>query len=124
VFNLQLVTMILRINYSDESEPPNVKMEDEKTEDLLQKSEILKNIAPFAATQIPAEWINETFNIPIPDPGVKTLQPPQPTGFEAKPEPQKPQPNGDVAAKLSEIHKITDDAQFELALKAAYDKQK
>src|SRR5438105_15791777 len=112
--------MILRFNYGDESEPPHVTLQDEKVEDLMQKSEILKNIAPFAATQIPAEWINETFNIPIPDPGVKTLQPPQLTGFGSKPEPQKPQPNGDVAAKLSEIHKITDDAQFELALKAAY----
>src|SRR5438105_8738143 len=124
IFNLQLVPMILRLNYGDESEPPTVKMEDEKTEDLLQKSEILKNIAPFAATQIPAEWINETFNIPIPDPGVKTLQPPQPTGFEAKPASETTPQDGDVADKLKAIHKIADDAQFELALKAAYDKQK
>jgi phage gp29-like protein len=127
IYNQQLIPAILRLNYGDDSEAPKVKFETEKEEDLMQKSEIIRNLAPSAGAAIPLKYINDTFNIPEPEEGEETLAPPAPVAGigdpgspEKTPNAQRPTPNAQdkeeednpVASKLAALSKIEDDAVF------------
>jgi hypothetical protein len=92
------------LNYGDTSECPTLKFETEKEEDLVQKSQIIANLAPSAGAAIPLSYINDTFNIPLPQNGERTL------------EAQRPEsPEGD---QFDELEDNEDDAPDKDPLKA------
>jgi len=85
VLNQQLVPSILRLNYGDDREPPELCLEPEKIEDEkanAERDQILLN----AGVPLPKDWFYKRHNVPAPQAGEETITgrpPPAPYGAPA-----------------------------------------
>lgn len=132
----QLSSAILILNYGDDNERPEVKLESEEVEDLRAKAETISALVKAGAGRIIGlDWIGKTFGIPKPCPDEETLGsrevPPQ---VDDEPDADEPMAareallaaasmglaphSGEVNDRLLEISAIEDDAQFIAALSA------
>ncbi|MDD5349496.1 MAG: DUF935 family protein [Chthoniobacteraceae bacterium] len=129
----QVARPVLRINYGEDSECPTLRLETKKEDDLVQKSQVIANLAPSAGAAIPLSYINSTFDIPVPADGEPTLasrapallpdvvpasdvtaavEPPPSVDEEAA----KARALQSISKRLSAIVAMENDAQFQTAL--------
>lgn len=98
ILNRQLIPSILRLNYGDDNEAPEICAGPNKIEDARANAE-RDQLLIAAGIEIPKAWFYERHNIPLPQPGEETIkgqsQPQQP--FPGDPnQPQRfPQPGQD-----------------------------
>jgi phage gp29-like protein len=71
VINTQLIPAILRLNYGDDSDAPEMCAEEEKIEDVKANAERDAILMPFIP--MPKTWFYKRHDIPLPQPGEETI---------------------------------------------------
>lgn len=114
IFNRQLIPSILRLNYGDESEAPEICGEPNKIEDAKANAE-RDQILLSAGVEMPKAWFYERHGIPLPQAGEETIgkieqpvnQPGQPgqPGQPSKPGAQDPE-DGEDPVKASDANPL------------------
>jgi len=77
VINCQLIPAILRQNYGDDEERPEMCAEPEKIEDVKANAE-RDAVLSAMGVELPKEWFYKRHNVPLPQPGEETISKPPP----------------------------------------------
>lgn len=128
VLETQLFPMILRMNFGDDTECPEISLESDDEGDLTKDAEVISTLAQAGAGEvIGLDWLGKRFQIPKPGKGERTLGDvkkdntpkllPRPMNPDADNDPD-PELSKDAVEELKAACAISDDAEFSAAIQA------
>lgn len=92
IIDRQLVPMIMRLNYGDDSEAPEISAEPRREQDWKANAE-RDRVLMDAGVAMPRDWFYERHDIPLPQGGEETVGGPRPTMYPGSSNPYYPPPD-------------------------------